>query len=158
MRSSSLLSRLVLLFFLVGFAASAAAAAMVQKREMRRPGFIYTRIRGRCTPQFWSSRREAWPRMVPQTSSVSKVFGSRALERYKMDLTLLEATERNDDGNNVFSSLLKQSSAALLNSYSRENFPYSAWEVKTLLIQGLVSEEAASLQAQRFSLANEACT
>ncbi|KAF8369829.1 hypothetical protein HHK36_032147 [Tetracentron sinense] len=107
---------------------------------------------------FWSSRREAWPRMVPQTSSVSKVFGSRALERFRSDLTLLEATERNDDVNNAFSHLLKQSSAALLNSYARKDFPYSAWEVKTLLIQGLVSEEAAALQAQRFSLANGACT
>nr|DAD36781.1 TPA_asm: hypothetical protein HUJ06_007422 [Nelumbo nucifera] len=108
--------------------------------------------------RYWSSRRESWPRMIPQASSVSKVFGTQALERYRSDLTLLEATERNDDSNNAFFWLLKQSSAALLNSYARKNYPYSAWEVKTLLIQALVSEEAAALQAQRFSLANEACT
>ncbi|KAF8388233.1 hypothetical protein HHK36_026899 [Tetracentron sinense] len=154
MEMSSPVSRLVFLFFLVCFA-TAEATTMGGKK---RPGFLYTRTRGRCTPQFWSSRREAWPRMVPQTSSVSKVFGSRALERFRSDLTLLEATERNDDVNNAFSHLLKQSSAALLNSYARKDFPYSAWEVKTLLIQGLVSEEAAALQAQRFSLANGACT
>ncbi|KAL5714657.1 hypothetical protein ACHQM5_016588 [Ranunculus cassubicifolius] len=106
---------------------------------------------------FWSSRREAWPRMIPQTSSVSRIFGSRVFERYQNDLTLLQATERNDD-NNAYSILLKQSSAALLNSYARKDFPFSSWQVKTLLIQALVSEKTAVLQAKRFSLANEACS
>ncbi|XAR61097.1 hypothetical protein NMG60_11034708 [Bertholletia excelsa] len=141
------LSRIVLLFF-VCFASATEAA---------RYGFLYTRNRGRCTPQHWSSRRESWPKMVPQMGTVSKVFGSRAYERYRYDLTLLEATARNDDGENVFVRLLKQSTAALLNSYARTGFPYSAWEVKTLLIQALVSEEAAAVQARRFSEANEAC-
>ncbi|KAI3972959.1 hypothetical protein MKX01_019617 [Papaver californicum] len=154
--STVLLSRLILVLFILGLAE--AIRDHQDKETMRRPGFMYSRIRGRCTPQFWSSRREAWPRMVPQTSSVSKVFGSRVYERYRIDLTLLEATERNDDNSNAFSSLLKQSSAALLNSYSRKDYPYTAWEVKTALIQALVSEEAANLQAQRFSHANEACT
>ncbi|KAK1283291.1 hypothetical protein QJS10_CPB21g00044 [Acorus calamus] len=108
--------------------------------------------------RYWSDRREAWPKMVPQTSSVAKVFGSRALERYEPTLTLWEATEKND-GSNAFSRLLKQSSAALLNAYAqRTDFPYSAWEVKTLLIQALVSEDAAALQAERFAKANQACT
>ncbi|KAK4720240.1 hypothetical protein R3W88_018578 [Solanum pinnatisectum] len=122
-----------------------------------RPGFVYTRNRGRCTPQYWSSRRESWPKMVPQTSTVSKIFGSRAYERYRYDLTLLEATGRNDDGDNVFARLVKQSTAALLNSYARHNYPYSAWEVKTMLIQALVSEKSASVLAQQLSQANEAC-
>ncbi|KAK9067546.1 hypothetical protein SSX86_011657 [Deinandra increscens subsp. villosa] len=122
-----------------------------------RPGFFYTRNRGRCTPQYWSSRREAWPRMIPQGSTVSKVFGSRAYERYRYDLTLLEATSRNDDGENVFARLVKESTAALINSYSRKGFPFSAWEVKTAVIQGLVSDEAAALQARRFYDANRAC-
>ncbi|KAI3855505.1 hypothetical protein MKX03_004362 [Papaver bracteatum] len=160
MESSTVLSRLILVLFILGLAVTVADAIRghQEKELIRRPGFMYSRIRGRCTPQFWSSRREAWPRMVPQTSSVSKVFGSRVYERYRTDLTLLEATERNDDNNNAFSSLLKQSSAALLNSYSRKDYPYTAWEVKTALIQALVSKEAANLQAQRFSQANEACT
>ncbi|KAF9609316.1 hypothetical protein IFM89_015561 [Coptis chinensis] len=159
MERFSLLTQLIFFLFLIDFAAAAEATTRSNgRREMRHAGFLYTRNRGRCTPQFWSSRREAWPRMIPQTSSVSKVFGSRALERYKVDLTLLQATERNDDHSNAFSSLLKQSSAALLNSYARKNFPYSAWEVKTLLIQALVSEKAAALQAKHFSFANEACT
>ncbi|MCD7467408.1 hypothetical protein HAX54_004829 [Datura stramonium] len=122
-----------------------------------RPGFVYTRNTGRCTPQYWSSRRESWPNMVPQTSTVSKIFGSRAYERYRYDLTLLEAAERNDDGDNVFARLVKQSTAALLNSYARKNYPYRAWEVKTMLIQALVSERSAAVLAQRLSEANEAC-
>ncbi|KAL5561893.1 hypothetical protein UlMin_031640 [Ulmus minor] len=122
-----------------------------------RPGFLYTRTTGRCTPRFWSSRREAWPKMAPQSSTVSKVFGSRAFERFRSDLTLVEATARNDDEDNAFGGLVKQASAALLNSYSRKGFPYKPWAVKTLFIQALVSEEAAALQAQHFSIANEAC-
>ncbi|MQM09986.1 hypothetical protein Taro_042873 [Colocasia esculenta] len=157
--------------------AAAAAAAAVKTREATRTmastrvashrqplsemrsGFLYARTRGRCTPQFWSTRREAWPKMIPREASVWKVFGSRALERYEPELTVFEATERNDDvGGSPFSQLVKQSSAALLNAYSREAFPYTAWEVKTLLIQALVSEEAARSQAKRFAKANQACT
>lgn len=95
--------------------------------------------------------------MVPQTSTVSKVFGSRARERFRSDLTLVEATARIDQGNDVFRGLLKQASAALLNSYARKGFPYTPWAVKTLVIKALVSREAAALQAQHFSIANEAC-
>lgn len=95
--------------------------------------------------------------MVPHTSTVSNVFGSRAFERYRADLTLLEAASRNDDGDNVFAGLVKQSTAALLNSYARKGYPYAAWEVKTLLIQALVSEQAAAYQAQKFLEANENC-
>lgn len=107
--------------------------------------------------RYWGSRKEAWPRMVPQTSTVAKVFGSRASERFRSDMTLLEATAQDESVENVFHGLLKQTSAALINSYARKGFPYSAWEVKTLLIQALVSEEAAALQAEHFSIANEAC-
>lgn len=95
--------------------------------------------------------------MVPEESTVSNVFGSRAYERYRYDLTLLEATERNDDVENEFARLVKQSTAALLNSYVRKEYPYSAWEIKTLVIQGLVSKEAAAKQAQLFHEANQAC-
>ncbi|KAI5315774.1 hypothetical protein L3X38_044950 [Prunus dulcis] len=146
----SQLSQLILVLLLIACSAPSTTA------KTQRPGFLFTRTTGRCTPHYWGSRREAWPRMVPQTSTVSKVFGSRAYERYRSDLTLLEATVRNDE-ENVYPRLLKQASAALLNSYARKGFPYSAWEVKTLVIQALVSDKAAALQAQRFSVANEAC-
>ncbi|KAI9182060.1 hypothetical protein LWI28_021679 [Acer negundo] len=147
---ASQMSRLVI--FLVFFVSFAVAAT----GQITRPEFLYTRIRGRCTPQFWSSRIEACPRMVPQTSTLSKVFGSRVYERYRPDLTLIESTARNDEVN-AFAWLVKEGSAALLNSYARKEFPYSAWQVKTLLIQALVSEKAAALQAKNFSIANHAC-
>lgn len=95
--------------------------------------------------------------MVPQMSTVSNVFGSRAFERYRYDLTLLEAASRNDDLGNAFARLVKESTAALLNSYARKGYPYSAWEIKTLVIQALVSKEAAAVQAQSFRQANLAC-
>lgn len=95
--------------------------------------------------------------MVQQMSTVSNVFGSRAYERYRYDLTLLEAASRNDELGNAFARLLKESTAALLNSYARKGYPYSAWEIKTLLIRALVSKRAAALQAQHFRDANRAC-
>ncbi|KAM1244300.1 hypothetical protein ACFX13_036503 [Malus domestica] len=146
------LSQLALLLLLLLVACSVPTTTA----RNQRPGFLFTRTTGRCTPQYWGSRRESWPKMVPQTSTVSKVFGSRAYERYRSDLTLLEATVRNDE-ENAYPRLVKQASAALLNSYARKGYPYAAWEVKTLLIQALVSEKAAALQAQHFSTANEAC-
>ncbi|KAL9431103.1 hypothetical protein AB3S75_026323 [Citrus x aurantiifolia] len=155
MDSTYLPSRLIILLLLsVCFAATSSSAAATT--QIRRPGFLYTRVRGRCTPQFWSSRREAWPRMVPQTSTLSKVFGSRVYERFRSDLTLLESTTRNDD-ENAFAGLVKQGTAALLNSYARGGFPYRPWQVKTLFIQALVSKEAASRQANKFLIANQAC-
>lgn len=78
-------------------------------------------------------------------------------ERYRSDLTLLESTTRNDDDGNAFAGLVKEATAALLNSYARPGFGYSAWEVKTLVIQALVSEAAAARQAKQFSVANQAC-
>lgn len=149
------LSRLALVLFLVYLAAATEASSLTGRKV--KPGFIYTRTTGKCTPQYWSSRSESWPRMVPEESTVSNVFGSRAYERYRYDLTLLEATERNDDVENEFAGLVKQSTAALLNSYARKEYPYSAWEIKTLVIQGLVSKEAAAKQAQLFHQANQAC-
>ncbi|CAL0310388.1 unnamed protein product [Lupinus luteus] len=122
-----------------------------------RPGFLYTRTTGRCTPQFWSGRKETWPKMVPETSTLSNVFGSRVYERYRSDLTLVEATGRNDEEENPFGGLVKEGSAALINSYARDGFPYKPWQVKTLVIQALVSEAKAYSQAKQFSLANHAC-
>ncbi|KAK8979847.1 hypothetical protein V6N11_066049 [Hibiscus sabdariffa] len=153
MATSVALSRLILFLFFTCFAAVSAATSTTTTLRPH-SGFLYSRTRGRCTPQFWSSRREAWPRMVPHGSTVTKVFGSRASERFRSDMRLLEARAGNGD---VFSELLKQASAALLNSYARKGFPYSAWEVKTLMIQGLVSESAAARMTKRFSVANDAC-
>ncbi|KAL5059695.1 hypothetical protein RYX36_031299 [Vicia faba] len=129
-----------------------------QEDSHRYPGFIFTRTGGRCSPQFWSGREETWPRMVPETSTVSNVFGWRVYKRYRSDLTLLEATSRNDEGENAFGALLKEGTAALINSYAREGFPFRSWQVKTLVMQGFVSEVAAASQAKRFSLANHACS
>ncbi|XP_019188426.1 PREDICTED: uncharacterized protein LOC109182718 [Ipomoea nil] len=152
------MNNLLLLLLLVAFLYCSGAGAATAMAKQRRPGFLFTRNRGRCTPQYWSSRREAWPRMVPEMSTVSKVFGSRAYERYRYDLTLLEAASRNDDGDDVFASLVKESTAALLNSYARKpHYHFTAWEVKTRLIQALVSKDAAAKQAQSFANANQAC-
>ncbi|KAL5215830.1 hypothetical protein ABZP36_007231 [Zizania latifolia] len=126
------------------------------------PGYLYTRAVGRCTPQFWSSGAEPWPNIIPQEAAVSKVFGSRSIDRYGPRLTVLEATMRTDDsggggGGGAFAKLVKQGSAALLNAYARRGFPFDSWEVKALLLEALVSEEAAAVQAELFEQANASC-
>lgn len=99
-----------------------------------------------------------WPSTVIPDSAVSSVFGSGASELYgSSSLTLLESTAGDADGQDEFGRLLRQGTASLLNSYARVGFPYTAWEVKTLLIQGMVSRQAAEVQARRFAVANEAC-
>lgn len=116
-----------------------------------------TTAKVKCTAQYWSEGKETWPRMLPVGSTVAKLLGSGALEAYgHSELTVLDAMRMEErDG---YSSLLKQSSAALVNAYSREGFPYSPWRVKTLFIESLVSQQAAAAQAAKFRSANEACS
>lgn len=96
--------------------------------------------------------------MVPERSTVEKMFGVMvAKERWRSDLTLVESTARNDEEGNAYGALLKQGIAALLNSYARKSFSYAPWEVKTMLIQAMISEPAARRQAEKFAVANVAC-
>lgn len=99
--------------------------------------------------------------MAPESATVAKIFGSRAHEQYGSEMTLMEAaaaTMTTAEDEEEFGRVVKEATAALLNSYARRReFPYSAWEVKTLFIKALVSKEAAALQSQRFALANESC-
>ncbi|XP_038899192.1 uncharacterized protein LOC120086555 [Benincasa hispida] len=157
MDSSRLFNLLLLLLCFAGAVAVAAEAG-----STRRPGFLFSRTRGRCTAQFWSSGREAWPRMAPESATVAKIFGSRAHERYGSEMTLMEAAAATvaaaDEEEEAFGRVVKEATVALLNSYARRReFPYSAWEVKTLFIKALVSKEAAVLQSRRFAFANESC-
>ncbi|VAH49886.1 unnamed protein product [Triticum turgidum subsp. durum] len=108
-------------------------------------------------PPFWSSGVEQWPNIVPQEAAVSKVFGSRSMDKYGPRLTLLEATMRTDEDGSPFVKLVKHGSAALINAYTRTGFPFDSWEVKALLLEALVSEDAAAAQAERFQQANESC-
>ncbi|GLJ10368.1 hypothetical protein SUGI_0126970 [Cryptomeria japonica] len=159
----------------VFFFIAALAAADHRFESTSAPGFTYTRRtiphrpstaianrtgKAACTAKYWgmNDRKEAWPRMVPVSSSVAKVFGSQALEAYGPTLTLLQAMAMKEGKNDGYSSLIKESSAALVNAYGRPGFLFTAWRVKTLLIQSLVSEEAASAQAARFRIANQACS
>ncbi|KAL8142616.1 hypothetical protein V2J09_015648 [Rumex salicifolius] len=122
------------------------------------PASAFTRDRGRCTPQYWSRQKEAWPKMAPPEATVAKVFGFReAHQQFGSDLTLLEAASRNDVVQDAYAELLKQSTAALLNSYSRLGFPFRAWDIKTLIIRAMISPDDAAHQAQMFLQANENC-
>eukprot|EP01018_Ginkgo_biloba_P007242 Gb_31241 [translate_table: standard] len=83
-----------------------------------------------CTAEYWHSRKEKWPTMVPILSTMAKVFGSLEMEAYGPQLTLLDVMVMEESSG--YASLLKRSSTALVNSYTREGFPYSAWRVKAV--------------------------
>ncbi|XP_051218267.1 uncharacterized protein [Lolium perenne] len=140
-----------------GFSSSRGVTDGARGARRAWPGYLYTRAVGRCTPQFWSSGAEQWPNIVPPEAAVWKVFGSRSVDKYGPRLTLLEATMRTDDVGSPFTKLVKHGSAALINAYTRTGFPFGSWEVKALLLEALVSEDAAAAQAERFEQANESC-
>ena len=55
---------------------------------------------------------------------MGKVFGSRASKLFRSEMTLLEATMQEDKGiEKVFDGLMKQTSVALINAYTRKGFP-----------------------------------
>lgn len=54
----------------------------------------------------------------------------------------------------AFGSLLRQGSAAVLNSYTSRNYPYTPYQVKNSFRGALVWQQAAAVQAVNFENAN----
>lgn len=95
-------------------------------------GFLLHVDQGEVHSPVLEQHEEHWPKMVPPTSTVWKASGSRALVQcYGSSLTLLEPTARDSKEEDAFQALLKQGTAALLNSFARKGFPYRAREVKS---------------------------
>lgn len=59
-----------------------------------------------------------------------------------------------EDGISISS---KFNRVTLLNSYAWEGFRYGAWEVKTLVTEATVPEEAAPAQGRLFAVVNGGC-
>jgi hypothetical protein len=75
-----------------------------------------------------------------------------------MPLTLLKATLRADDiGGCPFFKPVKHRKVALFNAYTRKGFSFDSWEVKALLLEALVPEDASAAQDKQFEQANVSC-
>lgn len=69
------------------------------------------------------------------------------------DLSLHDAVaNKNTDS---FSALLREGTAALLNSIACKTFPFTKLQVKSSILGALSSEGAAAAQAEVFKSANE---
>lgn len=76
--------------------------------------------------------------------AITSIFGSK--------ITLHQGlTQSGTDG---YSALLRQGSAAILNSYTVRDFPYRPVEVKSAFRGALVSQQAAFVMATKFENAN----
>ncbi|ERM99481.1 hypothetical protein AMTRI_Chr09g38760 [Amborella trichopoda] len=73
--------------------------------------------------------------------SLEKVFGVAQA---------LDFGEEEDESHDGWAQLLREGVVALLCSYGGHGFPLRPWQVKTLLVSALVSEEVASAQALGF--------
>ncbi|KAE8684591.1 protein FAR1-RELATED SEQUENCE 5-like [Hibiscus syriacus] len=59
--------------------------------------------------------------MVPETSTVMKVLGSRAAERYGTELTLLEAVDMKEEESEAFHELVKEERVPILGLGSEDS-------------------------------------
>ncbi|KAJ7541575.1 hypothetical protein O6H91_10G065700 [Diphasiastrum complanatum] len=105
-----------------------------------------------CSSDYWVAHTDYWPDIISIFSTVSQIFGEIAFNIFGGQATLLSGLH--SQNTDAYSSLLKQSSAALLNSYTRPRFQYSPQAVKQQFNAALVSREAAAVQAVKFQNAN----
>ncbi|XP_068640528.1 uncharacterized protein [Aristolochia californica] len=92
-----------------------------------------------------------WRIVVPETK-VALAFGLPAAERYGTEMTLWEGLYGKGD---VYRTLLREATTALLNSFNSIQFKYSPPSVKYHMISALMgSSQDALLTALRFRRAN----
>eukprot|EP01018_Ginkgo_biloba_P014174 Gb_40194 [translate_table: standard] len=105
------------------------------------------------TCKFWSSHSASWPDILSTISTISTIFGKSASSMFDGHMTLLEALETSKE--DPYSSLLRQATASLLNSYAYINtFPFSPQDVKAKFNAALATPKAAAAQAAEFAEAN----
>jgi hypothetical protein len=84
--------------------------------------------------------------------TIVDLFGLLSSGTFGSSTTLLQAlTNTRPD---AYGALLRQGSAALINSYNSPSFAYSPQQVRESFNAALFSEPAAAVQAVRFENAN----
>jgi hypothetical protein len=119
---------------------------------------------GTCT--WWSSHTTSFPDIISIVSTIADLFGtitggsgssgtgvtSTIASIFGGQLTVMQSlTNTRNDG---FGALARQGSAALLNSLTRRDYPYNAFQVKTQFRNSLQSQQQAFATAKLFENAN----
>lgn len=106
---------------------------------------------GVCFCSFWSTHISSWPSFFSLFSTVAEAFGTEAAKVFG-SITLFEGLmDKRVDG---YSQLLRQGSAAILNSYTKPNFALTHVSVMEQFNSALTSSSTALVQAKKFENAN----
>jgi hypothetical protein len=104
-----------------------------------------------CRTAYWADHVSAWPAFVPVTAKVVDLFGEKASATYG-DMTILEGLLQHKT--DPYSALLTSSCTAILNAYTRGEYPIPHIKVIELFNAALVSKDAALKQATEFETEN----
>ncbi|KAL9414639.1 hypothetical protein AB3S75_042992 [Citrus x aurantiifolia] len=106
-----------------------------------------------CPHQSWAMPEyKCYWRALNQDTKVAVAFGPLAARRYGTDVTLWQGLQGRGD---LYRTLLREATTALLNSYNSLQFPYNSVSVVTHMNYALMgSPRSALLTAFRFMRAN----
>ncbi|XP_024373034.1 uncharacterized protein [Physcomitrium patens] len=105
---------------------------------------------GTCS--FWTSNTHKFPDFLTILTPILDIFGGNSGSIFGSQMTLFQGlTNSRPD---AFGSLLRQGSAAVLNSYTSRDFAFTPFQVKNSFRGALVSQQAAAMQAVIFENAN----
>ncbi|XP_024520123.1 putative lysozyme-like protein [Selaginella moellendorffii] len=107
---------------------------------------------GGCSSNYWAQHPNSWPNLLTIYTTVTQVLGQVAYTIFGGPTTLLGALQ--NQSTDAYSSLLREATAALLNSYSRPGFQYSPSAIRTAFQSSLHSQRSAAYQAALFRHAN----
>lgn len=104
-------------------------------------------------PRSWAMPEyKCYWRALNQDTKVAVAFGPLAARRYGTDVTLWQGLQGRGD---LYRTLLREATTALLNSYNSLQFPYNSVSVVTHMNYALMdSPRSALLTAFRFMRAN----
>ncbi|XP_020591799.1 protodermal factor 1-like, partial [Phalaenopsis equestris] len=107
---------------------------------------------GTCS--YWSTHPDKIKAVIGYFGTIADFFGAGCIFAYGgKNPTLHDAVANtNTDG---YSSLLREATAALLNSIACKTFPLKQQQVKSCFLGALGNEGAAAAQAAVFKSANE---
>jgi hypothetical protein len=101
---------------------------------------------------FWSLNTSMFPDFLTIFTTILDLFGGSSGSIFGSQMTLYQGlTSTRPD---AYGSLLRQGSAAILNSYTSRSYPYTPFQVKSQFRSALVSQQAAAVMAVNFENAN----
>ncbi|KAH6836449.1 protodermal factor 1 [Perilla frutescens var. hirtella] len=104
-----------------------------------------------CT--YWKKHPNLIWGLLGWWGTMGSAFGATNVPGLGANRNLVEAlSNTRTDG---FGDLYREGTAALLNSISHANFPYTTTQVKDRFLRALTSNKAAAAQARLFNIANQ---